>query len=187
MTAKGIRRSLSAHRRKLFTVWTIALFFLALAVALVIVFANNHLHHEDDILNAAVDLSKIHFEGLTIDEQLPNEVLGHEVIDAEFDYSWRNISISVDAEKNISRLGFFTTTPIGDENATDGSNIEKIDIDYRGYPLRTASDFATYFGYAKITNYGHYKYMTYQDEKYAVDLTLMDGNVYNVVLYRKTE
>jgi hypothetical protein len=42
-----------------------------------------------------------------------------------------------------------------------------------------------FFGYTKVTNFGHYKYLTYQDERCSVDITLYNGEIYNIELTAK--
>lgn len=163
-------------------VWIITLFFLLLLVLLDFIVVYNQLNPPNKALSAELDYSKIHFNGMALDTEISAEALEHKVIDAEFDYSYEDISISVDENNMIDRLAFYTTASAEGE----GTTINDIIIDYRDYPLKAVSDFVTYFGYTKITNFGHYKYLSYGDDKYGLDLTLMDGDVYNVVLYKKS-
>ncbi len=176
MAKKKIRRSEAAHRRKMFTIWIAALFLLVLLVVLDIVVIYNQTHPFNAALAAERDYSKIHFEGLSIGDELSDDKKLNQVIDANYDYVWKNISISVDGDDKIDRLGFY---------ATPEKTIADVSIDYRDYPLYTASDFALYFGQTTIKNFNNYKYLTYADDKYAVDLTLLDGDVYSVSLYKK--
>ena len=181
MGKKRVRRSRDEHYRKMMFFWIIALFFLALLVVLDFITAYSQLKGANSALNAELDYSKIHFEGLAIGQELPSEVREHQVIDADFGYSWNNIAISTDNNGFIDQLAFYTTGTT--ENG--GATINDVSIDYRGYPLKTITDFAMYFGQTKILNFDHYKYLKYGDDHYSLDLTMMDNEVYNVILYKK--
>ena len=185
MAKRKIRRSAVAHQRKVRLIWIVSLFFLALLVLLDVVIVYNQVYPPDRALSEEVDYSKIHFEGLSLGDKITPELKAQRVIDAEFDYSYKNIAISVDNDDVITRLGFYTTEPINNNAGGEGTNINNVIIDYRDYPLKTISDFVTYFGYTKITNFRNYKYLTYQDTNYAVDITLVYGEIYNVELYKK--
>ena len=185
MAKKKVRRSEAAHLRKMRFIWVVALFFLALLVLLDVIIVHNQLHPVNRALSEPIDYSKIHFEGLAIDKDAPAEVLEHPIVDSNYDYSWNNISVAVDNNNIITRLGFYTTEPSANDLASEGANINNTYIDYRDYPLLSISDFVTYFGYTKITNFDHYKYLTYQDDNYAVDITLYDSKIYNIELYKK--
>jgi hypothetical protein len=181
MANRKLRRSYQDSYRKMVFVWIITLFFLMLLVLLEVITVYNQLHPPNKALSAELDYSKIHFNGLAIGNEIPAEALENRIIDAEFDYSYDDISISVDDNNIIDRLAFYTTE-LSDGN---GTTINDVVIDYRDYPLKVISDFVTYFGYTKIVNFGHYKYLSYGDDNYGLDLTLMDGDVYNVDLYKK--
>ena len=185
MAKKKIRRSETAYRRKMLLIWIVSLFFLALLVLLDVVIVYNQMHPVNRALTEEVDYSKIHFEGLAIGEEASPEILAHPIIDSNYNYSWNNISIFVDADNVITRLGFYTTEPAANDLSSVGASIENTAIDYRDYPLLTISDFVNYFGYTKITNFDHYKYLTYQDDNYVVDVTLYDRKIYNIELSKK--
>lgn len=180
--ARKLRRSYQEHYRKMVFVWIATLFFLILLVAMDFVVVYNQINPPNKALSAELDYSKIHFNGMALGSEIPAEVLEHKVIDAEYDYSYDNISISTGNDNTIDRLAFYTTSTSDGE----GTTINDVAIDYRNYPLKAVSDFVTYFGYTKITNFGHYKYLSYGDDNYGLDLTLMDGDVYNVILYKKS-
>lgn len=185
MAKKKIRRSEEAYRRKMMFIWIIALFFLVLLVLLEAVIIYNQTHRPIRAFSEEVDYSKIHFEGISINQEASAEILSHPIIDAEYDYSYDNISIAVDDNNIITRLGFYTQEPAAIDLKSDGVNIHNTVIDYRDYPLLTASDFVNLFGYTKVTNFDHYKYFSYQDDNYVVDVTLYDGNIYNIELSKK--
>ena len=185
MAKKKIRRSEAAHQRKMIFMWIISLFFLALLVLLDVIIVYNQTHFAIRAFSEEIDYSKIHFEGIAIDQEASAEMLSQPIIDAEYDYSYNNISIAVDDNNIITRLGFYTQEPSSDDLNSDGVNIHNTVVDYRDYPLISASDFANIFGYAKVTNFDHYKYFSYQDDKYVVDVTLYDGEIYNIELSKK--
>ena len=185
MAKKKIRRSETAYRRKLLLVWIVSLFFLALLVLLDVIIVYNQMHPVNRALSEPVDYSKIHFEGLAVGKEASPEILEHPIVDSNYNYSWNNISIAVDNDNIITRLGFYTTEPSINDLASEGANIDNTLIDYRDYPLLTISDFVTYFGYTKVTNFDHYKYLTYQDDRYVVDITLYNRKIYNIELYKK--
>ncbi|MBR3176675.1 hypothetical protein IKF25_01745 [Candidatus Saccharibacteria bacterium] len=182
MAKRKIRRSYQEHYRKMVFVWIATLFFLLLLILLDFIVVYNQINPPNKALSAELDYSKVSFNGMTIGSDISTEALAHQVIDAEFDYSYDDISISVDENNKIDRLAFYTTAT----SDGDGTTIDDVALEYRGYPLKAASDFVSYFGYTKITNFSHYKYLSYGDDNYGLDLTLMDGNVYNVVLYKKS-
>ena len=175
--ARKIRRSLEAHRKKMFILWIVALFFLMLVVVLDVVIVYNQVHPVNRAFSEEIDYSKIHFEGLALGDEISQEQMASPVIDADYDYTWHHVSIGVDQNKIINRLGFFTSAP--------DTNIHNTVVDYRGYPITAASDFVNFFGFTKITNFDHYKYFSYQDDNYLVNITLYDGEIYNVELSRK--
>ena len=181
MAKKKFHRSEVAYRRKMTVVWFGALFLLLVAVAMECLIIYNQLHPANLALSAEVDFSKIHFEGLSIDREIDEEMYEHRVVDADYDFSWNNISVSVDENNKIDRLGFYT---VGDAKSEDGVNVKTVNIDYRDYPLTAVSDFVTYFGDAKIVNFGHYKYLRFTDDKYSLVLTLLDKEIYNIELSR---
>ncbi len=186
MPKKKIRRSPQAYQRKMIFVWIVSLFFLVLLVVLQVIIVYNQTHPANRALSAELDYSKIHFDGLAIGDEISDEIAAQRVIDAEFDYSWHNIAISVDENNRISRLGFYTTEPLDNDKAGNNTNISNVVLDYRDYPLSSVSDFVMYFGDTKVTNFDHYKYLSYQHNDYILDLTLYDGTIYNVVLYKKS-
>ncbi len=185
MAKRRVRRSEAAYRRKMLLIWIVALFFLALMVLLDILIVYNQVNPPNRALTEDVDYSKLHFEGLAIDKEAPEEVLQNPIIDSNYNYSWNNISVAVDENNIITRLGFYTTEPSIENPAIEGANIHNTVVDYRDYPLLSVSDFVTYFGYTKITNFDHFKYLTYQDDHYVVDITLYDGELYNIELSKK--
>lgn len=185
MASKKARQTEVKYQRKMLIVWIAALFFLALLVLLSTVIIYNQIHPSNAALSGKVDYSKIHFEGLSVGKEAADEIKQTPIIDAEYDYTWHNISIAIDDDNIITKLGFYTTEPSADDLVSEGANIHNTAIDYRDYPLLTISDFVNYFGTTKITNFGHYKYLTYQDDHYAVDITLYDGEVYNIELTKK--
>jgi hypothetical protein len=180
MAKKKIRRSLAEHRRKLYFTWLVVLFFLCLVTATILVVGLEKMPR-NRALEEERDYSELSFEGYKLGDEVPLEVRRNEIIDADYEYSWEGVSISVGKDKRIDRLAFFTTDATDDKS----KSINDVIIEYRGYPIKTIADFATYFGTTKVTNFGHYKYLTYADENYAVDITLMDGNLYNIELYKK--
>ena len=180
MAKKKIRRSLAEHRRKLYFTWLVVLFFLCLVTATILVVGLEKMPR-NRALDAEIDYAELSFEGYKLGDEVPLEVRCHTIVDADYEYSWEGVSISADADKHIDRLAFFTT-----DATDDGSKgINDVAIEYRGYPIKTIADFATYFGTTKVTNFGRYKYLTYADEKYVVDITLMDGDLYNIELYKR--
>lgn len=181
MAKKKVRHSETKFQRKILFIWITALFFLALLVLLSIVIVYNQIN-PPNMMSGKVDYSKIHFEGLSIGREASAEVLKNPIVDAEYDYSWHNISVAVDEHNIITKLGFYTTVPSEADMASEGANIHNTSIDYRDYPLLSITDFVNYFGTTKITNFDHYKYLTYQDDDYVVDVTLYDGEVYNIEL-----
>lgn len=183
MAKRKIRRSNRAHHRKMVFAWIITLFFLALLVALDVVVVYNQIYPPNTALSSEVDFSKIHFNGLSIGGEVSEEILQHRVIDADYDYSYEDISISVDENNQINRLAFYTTSAGEDENTT----INDVAVDYRGYPLKDISDFVTYFGMTKVTNFSHFKYLSYRDGDYVLDITLFKGEIYNVTLSKGTK
>ena len=185
MAKKKVRRSETKFQRKLIFIWLIAIFFLVLLVLLSSVIIYNQVNESKYAVIGEIDYSKIHFEGLSVGKEASKEILKNPIVDAEYDYSWHNISIAVDDNNIITKLGFYTTAPSESDMASDGINIHNTDIDYRNYPLQSFADFVNYFGTTKITNFNHFKYLTYQDERYVVDVTLYDGEVYNIELTQK--
>lgn len=183
MAKKKIRRSYEQHRRKLFFFWTVALFFLCLltVLSIVVIASNYNARHANRALDAEVDFSKISFEGLRLGDEASAELRQNQIIDANYQYSQNNISVGVDGDYFINRLAFFATEQSDGENVS----IDDVIIEYRGYPLKTVNDFVTYFGFTTPKNFGIYKYLTYADDKYAVDVTLRDGKIFNIELYAK--
>ena len=185
MAKKKVRRSETKFQRKILFVWIAALFFLVLLVLLSVVIIYNQINPPNRALTDKVDYSKIHFEGLSVGKEASEEIKKNPIIDAEYDYSWHNISIAVDDNNIITKLGFYTTAPSESDMVSEGANIHNTNIDYRDYPLLSVTDFVNYFGKTKITNFDHYKYLTYQDKNYVVDITLYDGEIYNIELTQK--
>ena len=177
MAKKKIRRSSRAHYRKMIFAWIISLFFLALLVVLDFIIVYNQVYPPNKALDSEIDFSKIHFNGLSLGEEINEKALQHRVVDADYDYSYEDISISVDDNNIIDRLAFYATT-----SGEGGVTINDVAVDYRGYPLKTISDFVTYFGMTKVTNFNHFKYLSYRDGDYVLDITLFKGDVYNVIL-----
>lgn len=182
MAGRKLRRSYQDSYRKMVFVWIITLFFLMLLVLLEAIVVYNQVNPPNTALSAELDYSKVSFNKLVIGNEVPAEALENRVIDAEYDYSYENIAISVDENNIIDRLAFYTT----ESSDGKGMTINDVAVEYRDYPLKTVADFVTYFGFTKITNFGHYKYLSYGDDNYGLDLTLMNGDVYNVVLYKKS-
>ena len=180
MAKKKIRRSLAEHRRKLYFTWLVILFFLCLVTAAVLVVGLEKMPR-NRALEEERDYAELSFEGYKLGDEVPIEVRRNEIIDADYEYAWEGVSISADSNKRIDRLAFFTTDTTDDKS----KSIDDVIIEYRGYPIKTIADFVTYFGTTKVTNFGRYKYLTYADENYVVDITLMDGNLYNIELYKK--
>ncbi len=180
MAKKKIRRSLAEHRRKLYFMWIVVLFFLCLVTATILVVGLREMPH-NRALEEERDYAELSFEGYKLGDEVPLEVRRHGIVDADYEYLWEGVSISLDENKHIDRLAFFATES-GDEKS---KTIDDVIIEYRGYPIKRIADFVTYFGTTKVTNFGHYKYLTYADENYAVDITLMDGEIYNIELYKK--
>ncbi|MBR5418655.1 hypothetical protein IK110_00150 [Candidatus Saccharibacteria bacterium] len=180
MAKKRIRRSLEEHRRKLYFLWIVILFFLCLVTATIIVVGLERMP-KNRALSEEVDYSQLSFEGYKLGDEVPLEVRRNDIVDLDYEYTWEGVSISVDKENRIDRLAFFTT----DSSDNSSKGINDVVIEYRGYPVKQLADFATYFGMTNVTNFGHYKYLTYSDEKYGVDITLMDGEIYNIELYKK--
>ena len=180
MAKKRIRRSLEEHRRKLYFLWTVILFFLCLVTAAIIVVGLERMPR-NRALSEKVDYSQLSFEGYKLGDEVPLEVRRNDIVDLDYEYTWEGVSISVDKDKRIDRLAFFTTDS-SDENS---KGINDVVIEYRGYPIKQLADFATYFGMTDVTNFGRYKYLTYSDDKYGIDVTLMDGEIYNIELYKK--
>jgi len=177
MAKRKMRRSYEPMRRRMRFFWIVSLFFLVLLVVLDVVVALSNRARRNNALDAEVDYSKISMNGLFLGEEPDRETRNNIIVDPNYSYTWNNISFALDPDGRISRLGFFTTT--------DGASFEDISLRYRGYPLATISDFATYFGYTRITNFGHYRYLTYADSRYGIDITMMDGELYNIELYKK--
>lgn len=184
MAKRKNRRSPTEYRRKMLYVWIISLFFLVLLVVLDVILVDHQINFANRALKAPVDYSKIHFEGLSIGDKVTPEILEHRVIDAEYDFFWNNIAISVDDDNIITRLGFYSSDST-DNQENSAVDIYNVIIDYRGYPIKHVSDFVTYFGYTNVKSFNRYKYLTYMDERYTVDITLMDDEIYNVVLSKK--
>jgi len=181
MARKKIRRSLDARRRKLYFMWLVVLFFLCLITATILVVGLERMP-KNRALTEAIDYSKLSFEGYQLGDEVPLEVRRNDIVDVDYEYMWEGVSISVDADKRIDRLAFFTTES---SDAEHSKGINDVVIEYRGYPVKQLADFATYFGMTDVTNFGRYKYLTYSDDKYGVDITLMDGEIYNIELYKK--
>ena len=142
--ARKIHRSLEAHRKKMFILWIIALFFLMLVVVLDVVIVYNQVHPVNRAFSEEIDYSKIHFEGLALGDEISQEQMTSPVIDADYDYTWHHVSIGVDQNKIINRLGFFTSAP--------DTDIHNTVVDNRGYPITAASDFVNFFGFTKSLN-----------------------------------
>ena len=177
MVKRKMRRSYDPMRRHLRFFWIAALFFLTLLTVLDAAVVLSNRARRNNILDAEIDYSKISMNGLYLSEEPSDEVRQNVIVDANYNYAWNNISISIDPQGKINRLAFFTTT--------DGVDFEDVALSYRGYPLATISDFANYFGPTRITNFGHYKYLTYADSRTGIDITMMDGKLYNVELYSR--
>jgi len=177
MAKRKMRRSYEPMRRRMRLFWLAAIFFLVLLVVLDTIVVLGNRARRNNVLDAEVDYSKISMNGLFLGEEPEREIRNNIIVDSNYSYSWNDILFSLDTEGRINRLGFFTTT--------DGAGFDNISLKYRGYPLATISDFATYFGYTRITNFGHYRYLTYADNHYGIDITMMDGKLYNVELYKK--
>ncbi|MBR6166122.1 hypothetical protein IKQ65_00630 [Candidatus Saccharibacteria bacterium] len=177
MAKRKMRRSYEPMRRRMRLFWIVMLFFLVLLVVLDVIVVLSNRVRRNNALDAEVDYSKISLNGLFLGEEPEREVRDNIIVDPNYSYSWNNILFALDSEGRISRLGFFTTT--------DGASFDDVSLRYRGYPLATISDFATYFGYTRITNFGHYRYLTYADLRYGIDITMMGGKLYNVEIYKK--
>lgn len=175
--ARKLRRSYEPLRRRMRFFWIVALFFLTILVILDVVVVFTDRARRNNVLDAEVDYSKISVNGLLLGVEPEEDALQNTIIDVNYAYSWNNIVFALDQNGKINRIGFFTTT--------DGANFSDISLKYRGYPLATIADFATYFGSTRITNFGHYRYLTYADNRYGIDITMMDGKLYNVELYKK--
>ena len=172
-----MRRSYEPLRRRMRFFWIAALFLLTVLVILDVTVALSDRARRNNVLDLEVDYSKISLNGLLLGTEPEAAALENTIIDSNYAYFWNNIAISLDTNGKINRLGFFTTT--------DGASFSDISLKYRGYPLATIADFATYFGSTRITNFGHYRYLTYADNRYGIDITMMDGKLYNVELYKK--
>ena len=174
---RKMRRTYEPLRRRMRLFWIAMLFFLTLFVVLDVIVVFSDRARRNNILDAEIDYSKISLNGLFLGDEPEPEARQNIIVDANYSYSWNNVSFALDTNGKINRLGFFTVT--------DGANFSDISLRYRGYPLSTIADFATYFGPTRITNFGHYRYLTYADTRYGVDITMMDGQLYNVELYKK--
>lgn len=186
MVKKKLRRSEKEHRDKLLRLWFFTLAGLMTLVIVLVVIVDRRLHPSNEALSAEVDYSKICFEGLCLGDEVSEEIAAHKVIDATYNYFWNNISIAVDDENRINRLGFYTTDPIDLPGSEQGANFENANITYRDYPLDNFADFAMYFGKTKITRFSKYHYLGYSDKDYRVDLMLMEGEIYNLELSKNS-
>lgn len=180
--SRKIRRSNAAHRRKMFRIWVATLLVLVGLVVYDAVLVYQTDHPERVALAAERDYSKIHFQGMALGDEITIEKMSHHVTDATYKYIWKNISIAVDDENHITQLGFYA---MPDVNEKTNISIADAVIDYRGRFLTSLDDFKLYFGNANFRSFERYKYVTYSDDKYNLELTLMDDEIYNVVLSKK--